>query len=80
MIEFLGGDPQLHTYPPNYGRGINWALDIAWDGLDLIKPGLVADDVRGLLAGYFMAAILTAAARGVLKSGDVQIEARREDQ
>lgn len=65
-------DPPQHTYPSDYPRGKHWALDVAWDGLDLIRPGLIADDVRNLLAGYFFAAILTAAERGKIKRDDIE--------
>ena len=61
MSDVIIDQPQ-HTYPPEYARGKHWALDVAWDGLDLIRPGLIADDVRALLAGFFFAAITTAAA------------------
>ena len=61
-------DQPKHTYPPDYARGKHWALDVAWDGLDMIRPGLIADDVRALLAGYFFAAITTAAEHGRYES------------
>jgi hypothetical protein len=61
-----------HTYPPGHEPGTHWATDIAWKGLDLIKPGLIPEGARYLLAGYFAAALTTAAKDGVLKP-DVDI-------
>jgi hypothetical protein len=40
-----------HQYPSEYGRGVNPALDEAWDILDTIKPGVIPVDVRAWLAG-----------------------------
>lgn len=40
-----------HTYPSQYGRGLIWHLDEAWDILDRIRPGVIPDDARSLLCG-----------------------------
>ena len=40
-----------HTYPDRYPPGTHWSLDAAWEILDTIKPGVIPDDVRALLAG-----------------------------
>jgi len=58
-----------HTYPSGFEPGKHWAMDQAWIGLDLIKPGLIPDDLRAFLAGYFSAALVKAAKEGVPKDG-----------
>jgi hypothetical protein len=64
-------DPPQHTYPSEYPRGKHWALDVAWSGLDLIRPGLIPEDVRALLAGYFFAALTTAAEQGKISEDKI---------
>jgi hypothetical protein len=44
----------MHTYPDNYRpTGKDTDLDRVWEGLDMITPGVIPDDARFLLAGYF---------------------------
>lgn len=40
-----------HTYPSNYPIGVHWAIDAAWEILDILSPGTINPDVRALLAG-----------------------------
>lgn len=40
-----------HTYPSNYPPGTHWAIDAAWEILDVFKPGAINPDNRALLAG-----------------------------
>jgi hypothetical protein len=47
--------PAKHEYPSEYGRGINAKLDHVWDILDTIRPGVIPNDVRFLLAGAMYA-------------------------
>jgi len=44
-------------YPSNYPPGQNQALDEAWRALDLIKDGVIRDDVRAYLAGVYAGAL-----------------------
>jgi hypothetical protein len=50
-------DSPPHNYPSHYGRGIDKDLDEVWDILDLIKPGVIPDDVRMFLCGAFLGLI-----------------------
>jgi hypothetical protein len=38
-------------YPPDYGIGVHWATDAAWEILDAFKPGEIPEHIRFLLAG-----------------------------
>lgn len=40
-----------HTYPSKYPPGTSWHTDAAWEILDIIKPGVLDDDVRAVLGG-----------------------------
>lgn len=40
-----------HTYPDRYKPGTHWSTDAAWEILDRVKPGVIPDEVRALLAG-----------------------------
>jgi len=42
-----------HEYPSEYGRGVDADLDDVWRILDMVRPGLIPNDVRFLLAGAF---------------------------
>jgi hypothetical protein len=43
-----------HTYPSNYRpSGKDTDLDRVWEGLDFVRVGVIPDDVRAYLAGYF---------------------------
>ncbi len=57
-----------HTYPSKYPPGIHWAVDEAWHILDMIKPGLIPDDVRSFLAGSIAGALVKFAVEGAPKS------------
>ena len=39
------------TYPSRHPPGSRWSTTAAWAILDLIKPGIIPDDVRAFLAG-----------------------------
>ena len=53
------GDPQReHEYPSNYPPGTHWAIDVAWEILNVIKPGVLSTDARSLLAGMIAAALM----------------------
>jgi hypothetical protein len=50
MSEANEREPQ-HQYPTSYAPGSHWATDAAWEMLDILKPGVIPDDVRFWLAG-----------------------------
>lgn len=40
-----------HEYPSKYSPGTHWAIDAAWEILDVLEPGAISIEVRALLAG-----------------------------
>jgi hypothetical protein len=49
---------EKHTYLSRYLPGSHWATDEAWAILDLVKPGVIPDDVRFLLAGVIAGTLM----------------------
>ena len=47
-----------HTYPSKYPPGVHWAVDIAWQILDVFEPGALTADQRALLAGMIAGALM----------------------
>ena len=49
-----------HTYPDRYtpGPGQPWQLNVAWEIMDTIKPGVLTDDVRAFLAGQIVGVLM----------------------
>lgn len=60
-------DAPKHPYPSRYGRGTHWAIDEAWDILDLLPVGLLPDDTRFLLSGMIAGALTRVAQYGAPK-------------
>jgi len=50
-----------HTYPSNYGPGVHWAIDEAWQILDELPVGQLTDDQRFLVAGRIAGTLLRVA-------------------
>jgi hypothetical protein len=50
MSEANEREPQ-HQYPSAYQPGSHWAVDAGWEILDILKPGVIPDEVRFWLAG-----------------------------
>ena len=64
FAQYLDLGEHAHTYPSMYQRGVISFLDEAWNVLDTIKSGIIPDDVRAYLAGYFGAALEKANMKG----------------
>lgn len=54
-IEWRGGE--VHEYPSRHPKGSRWSTDEAWQMLDMLKPGIIPDDVRAYIAGYMGGAL-----------------------
>lgn len=66
-----GGGPidrQHHTYPSNYPPGTHWAVDAGWEILDIVKPGVIQDDVRFMLAGMIAGRLMRERDETIIKS------------
>ena len=50
-----------YTYPSDYPPGTHWATDEAWHVLDILKPGVLTDDVRCFLAGAIAGTLMRVA-------------------
>jgi hypothetical protein len=46
-----------HGYPSRYGRGVNWAVDEAWDILDTLPVDLLSNTQRAFIAGRIAGAL-----------------------
>lgn len=53
---------EKHTYPSNYPPGpeAHWALNKAWEILDVLTPGALSVDARALLSGMITGALVEA--------------------
>lgn len=58
-----------HTYPPLYPPGSHWAITEAWGILDLLRPGVLTDEVREVLAGAITGTLLRLAQEGHILHG-----------
>ena len=56
-----------HTYPSRYGRGVDKKLDEVWDILDVIRPGVIPEDVRAYLAGAMLGLVAKSLCEEALK-------------
>lgn len=57
-------DEPQHTYPSRYPKGEHWAVDVGWEVLDRIKPGLIPNEIRAYLAGAIAGVAMKYAAEG----------------
>lgn len=46
-----------------------WQLNVAWEIMDSIKPGILTDDVRAFLAGQITGALMKYKAKNDGESG-----------
>lgn len=51
-----------HRYPSDYAPGADqhWAINWAWEIVDAIRPGVIPDDARTLLAGMIAGGLIKA--------------------
>lgn len=59
-----------HTYPSRYPPGTHWAVDAGWEILDIVKPGVIPDDVRFMLAGMIAGRLMRERDETVIKAKD----------
>ena len=59
-----------HTYPEGSAPGPeqDWAINVAWEILDHIKPGVIPDHVRDFICGMMTAKLHLAARHGKLNT------------
>jgi hypothetical protein len=49
---------QEHEYPEGFGPGKHWATDMAWNCVDVLRPGLLSMQARSLLVGAITVSLM----------------------